>query len=136
MITLQNLHEDLLHHIPVNEALEKVTKELANFVAPGPEREQIEQELGEVTTRFDRLLKMSTDRKRHIEEIEPLAKEHFDVIKPVEELNDEVEKALKEKSATVIDLDTLEDELARLKVGAKGFDPILSESFLQTSLSW
>ncbi len=113
---MQSLHKDLVDHVPVKEALEKVTKELSDFVDSEPEREQIEQELGEVTSRFDRLFKLSEDRKKQIEDVEPLSKQHCDYIKPVEELNAEAEKVLKEKSPGFIDLELLEDEMVTLKV--------------------
>eukprot|EP00794_Sanderia_malayensis_P006649 gene6649-7395_t len=111
----ENLHKDLVAHVPVKEALERVTEELPEFIDSEPEREQVEQELNEITARFDRLYKMSEDRKKKIEEIEPLAKEHAHSVKPVEELNCEIEDVLKERPTGFVDLETLEDEMAVLK---------------------
>ena len=110
------MQEDVKDHAPIFEALEKATKDISEFVEEGPEREQIEHELAELTSRFEKIVKMSEERERQIQEVEPVAKDHEDAIKPVESLNTEAENVLKEKPKKFVRLETLEGELKKVKV--------------------
>lgn len=103
-------------HAPIFEALDKATKDIAEFVEEGPEREQIAHELGELTSRFEKIVKMSEERERQMKEVEPVAKDHEDAIKPVESLNTEAENVLKEKPKKFVGLETLEEEFEKVKV--------------------
>ena len=110
------MQEDVKDHSPIFEALEKATKDISEFVEEGPEREQIEHELVELTSRFEKIVKMSEERERQIQEVEPVAKDHEDAIKPVESLNTEAESVLKEKPKKFVGLETLDGELEKVKV--------------------
>lgn len=81
----------------------------------GPEREQISQELEDLTSRFSRLIHCSDDRKKQIEDLEPLAKQCHDTTSRVETLNEDVEKLFSEKTKPT-DLGSLEKELEKAKV--------------------
>ena len=110
------MQEDVQNHAPIFEALEKARKDVSEFVEEGPEREQIEHELAELTSRFEKIVKRSEEREQQIQEVMPVAKDHEDAVKPVECLNTEAENVLKEKPKKFVGLETLEGELEKVKV--------------------
>ena len=104
-------------HESISKKLEDVLGNLLDFVEPGPESEQAEKELSDIIGRYKRIVKSSTNRNKQIEELEPLAHDHHETIKPVEILNVDAENALAQKPKTTVNLDSLVSEVTRIKVG-------------------
>ncbi|XP_065062306.1 titin-like isoform X4 [Rhopilema esculentum] len=110
----ESLLEDLENHKATNDALLKAIEKLPSSLEPGTERKEIIEELVDTSTRFNRLLKISEERKKLIEEVEPMVKEENDQIAPVESLNKEAEKILSEKPK-VVNIDTIEEKIKQLR---------------------
>ena len=112
------------------KALEELPKE-----ETAPEKEQLLQELADVTARFDRLIKVSEERKKKIEDVEPLAKDYNDTTSKIVDLNKEIEKMLCEKRKPT-DLNSLEKELEQAKVIVVYEPNVVAHGSLLSFISW
>ena len=98
----------------INEALLKALEQLPEYESL-PDKDQLQKELTDLTTRFARIVNISDNRKKDIEVIEPLVKEFNETAFKVQSVNEEVEKVLPERQ-TSIDLQSLETDLKVVKV--------------------
>ena len=98
----------------INEALLKALEQLPEDESL-PDKDQLQKELSDLTTRFARIVKISDNRKKDIEAIEPLVKEYEETAFKVQSVNEEIEKVLPQRQKS-IDLQSLETDLKVVKV--------------------
>ena len=110
----QSIIEDLEDHKPINDTLLKALNDLPKEESE-PGREQLQQELTDLTARFARFVKISNDKETEIEAIEPLVKDCDEASSKVQHFNEEIEKVLFEKQK-VTNLQSLEKDLEQAKV--------------------
>lgn len=74
-----------------------------------------------MTARFKKVFDRSENRKKAIDEMEPLSEEHENQVVPVTAVNDTVEEGLQVKPRTGVDLKRIEQEIDRVKVSKQTF---------------
>ena len=117
--------EDIESHRPACEELERLLLIVHDVITSESERKQIKTEFVNAISQFHRIEKNSIDCLNFIEEIEPIAKELADNVKPVEALNSEMRAVLGEKQVVAVDLELLETEINQIDVRGT-FHPIHS----------
>lgn len=98
------------------EQIEKLKPDLLALVEGTDEQEQLSNELDQIKSRFKKANTWANNRKKAIEEMEPLSKKCEDLAVPTKETNDEVEDELKIKPRTGVDLKKIEKEQDRVRV--------------------
>ena len=81
-----------------------------------PERSQIEQQLSEVESRWDKLSKAAADRKKALEDTVGVAKEYHDVLEPFLEWLDKTEKKMAAVDAIGSDAEKIEKQMEEHEV--------------------
>ena len=115
---LQGLIEDIDTHRPVCTELEQILLRVDESPESETEKKQMKSELNDVIVRFCRVDKLSQACAKHVEEVEPIAKELDENLQLVEALNYEVNAVLSERSTVVVDLRSITTEIEEVMVSS------------------
>ena len=108
--------EDIESNRPACEELERLLLIVHDIITSEVERKQMKTEFVNAISQFHRIEKTSIECLNFLEEIEPIAKELADNVKPVEALNSEMRAVLGEKQVVAVDLELLESEINYIEV--------------------
>ena len=110
------------------DEIERIHPTLIDLVDDMADREQVIQELNEITARFSKVMSWVEHRCKEIERIEPLSRMMEENIEPVRTTNFEVEDQLKLRPKTGVDVTRITEEVNRVKV--TGFIDLLFICYL------
>ena len=114
---LQALEKELNQHKPIREHVMLKGEEVLQTIKPGTDRENLEQRLQDLATRWNELSEKINERSTKLQEVEPSASNYVDCVEPFTSWLSESEEIVKECEKIPEDDEGTTQQLELLEVG-------------------